>query len=195
MELFYLRAAERLFIVISGLVCIVVGYGLFRLSYTKAGRSDAELVAKGAGFELTLRHVWPGVFFAVFGMIILVVSIITQLKVPSSTGPDSASHGFIYQGGGLPPADSETRVRNAIFAIGEMLAVEPSGAAGNRPQRATAISRLATAQIDLVDVAYGQGSYDKFTEIASKSRTPAEFTALPEGDRQFFEDLRIGLQR
>lgn len=195
MELLYLRAAERLFIVISGLVCIVLGYGLFRLSYTKVGRSDAELVAKGAGFELTLRHVWPGVFFAAFGMIILATSTLTQLKVPSPTSLDNVSQGFMYQGSGRPPEDSETRAKSAISAIGEMLAVESSGAAGNSPQRVTAISRLATAQIELVDVAYGQGSYDKFNDIASKSRTPTEFTALPERDRQFFEDLRIALQR
>ena len=195
MELFFPRAAERLFIVISGLVCIVLGYCLFRLSYINVGKSDAELVAKGAGFELTLRHVWPGVFFAAFGMLILAISILTQLKTFSSTGHNNASPGFIYQGGGPPPADSKTRVQNAISAIGEMLAVQSLGAAGNSPQLATAISHLATAQIDLVDVAYGQGSYDKFTEIASKSRIPAEFTALSEGDKQFYEDLRIGLQR
>lgn len=194
MDIFYLRAAERLLVVISGLVCIVLGYGLFRLSYTNVGRSNAELVAKGAGFELTLRYVWPGVFFAAFGMIILGISTLTQLKA-SSTGLDNASQGFIYQGGGPPPADSKTRTINAIFAIGEMLAVEPSGTADNSPQRAMAISHLGTAQIDLVDVAYGQGSYDKFTEIASKSRTTAEFTTLPEADRHFFEDLRIALQR
>lgn len=195
MDLFYLRAAERLFIVISGLVCILIGYGLFRLSYTRVGKSNAELVAKGAGFELTLRSVWPGVIFATFGMIILVISVITQLKAQGPTDPDSASQGYIYQGGGTPPEDSKTRAMTAIFAIGELLAVEASGAEGNSDQRAMAISRLASAQIALVDVAYGQGSYDRFTEIASISRTPAEFKALPEADRQFFDDLKHSLQR
>ena len=195
MELFYLRAVERLFIVVSGLVCIVLGYALFRISYSKAGRSDAELVAKGAGFEVTLRHVWPGVFFAAFGMIVLVTSVLTQLKTPISAGPGGVGQGATYQGGGPPPSDSKTRAINAIAAIGHMLVVEPMSTAAGSPQRATVISRLATAQIDLVDVAYGQGSYEKFMDIASKAKTPKEFETLPLGERQFFEDLRTALQR
>lgn len=195
MDVFYLRAAERLFIVISGLVCIIIGYGLFRLSYTKMGESNAELVAKGAGFELTLRSIWPGVIFAAFGMIILAISMVTQLKAQSSTDPDSPNKIVLYQGGGTPPVDSKTRVKDAIFTIGELLALEASGAEGNNNKRATVISRLESAQISLVDVAYGQGSYDRFAEIASISRTSSEFSALPEDDRQFFEELRNLLQR
>ena len=195
MDVFYFRAAERLFIVISGLVCIIIGYGLFRLSYTKMGESNAELVAKGAGFELTLRSIWPGVIFAAFGMIILAISMVTQLKAQSSTDPDSPNKIVLYQGGGTPPKDSKTRVKDAIFTIGELLALEASGAEGNNNKRATVISRLESAQISLVDVAYGQGSYDRFAEIASISRTSSEFSALPEDDRQFFEELRNLLQR
>ena len=195
MEIFYLRTAERILIVVTGLICILLGYALFKIPYSRAGASNAELVAKGAGFEITLRHVWPGVFFAAFGMIVMVASILTQLKMPAQQlGADSSSQGVTYQGGGGPPADSKTRASNAIAAIGQMLTMEPASAASS-PQRATAIARLATAQIDLIDIAYGQGSYEKFTDISSKSKMPAEFLALPERDRQFFEDLRTALQR
>lgn len=194
MEFFYLRAAERILIVVTGLVCILLGYGLFKISYSSVGASNAELVAKGAGFEVALRHVWPGVFFAAFGMIVMVASILTQLRMPAQSGAESSGQWVTYQGGGTPPADSKARATNAIGAIGQMLAMEPASAASS-PQRATAISRLATAQIDLIDIAYGQGSYEKFTDIASKSKIPAEYSALPERDRQFFEDLRTALQR
>ena len=200
MELFYLRAAERLLIVFSGLICIVLGYGLFRLSYLKADApsvpTSAEMVAKGAGFELTLKHVWPGVFFAAFGMMILITSILTQLKSSASgSGGSDGSKQFTYQGGGSIPTDSKTRASSAIAAIGGVLAIEPPNVAASNPQRANAISRLGTAQIDLVDLAYGQGSYTRFTDIASKSQTPAKFDALSAEDKQFFEDLRTALQR
>lgn len=195
MELFYLRAAERLLIVVSGLICIILGYGLFRLSYARVERADTELVAKGAGFELTLRHVWPGVFFAAFGMVILVTSILTQLKTPGSASPVGSDQSYNYQGSGLPPEDSKIRAIGAISAIGTLLAIEPSSCKDNNPQRVTAISRLATAQIDLVDVAYGQGSYDKFTDIVSKSRNATEFATLSKRDKQFFEELRTTLLR
>ena len=195
MEFFYLRAAERMLIVITGLVCILLGYALFKISYSRGGAANAELVAKGAGFEIALRDVWPGVFFAAFGMIVMVASVLTQLKIPSGQLDAGLSgQGVTYQGGGAAPADSKTRAINAIAAIGQMLAIEPADAASS-PQRATIVARLATAQIDLIDIAYGQGSYEKFTEISSKSKIPAEFSALPERDRQFFEDLRTVLQR
>lgn len=199
MEIFYLRAAERLLIVFSGLICIVLGYGLFRLSYLKTdvsnNASKAEMVAKGAGFELTLRHVWPGVFFAAFGMMILITSILTQLKSSVQAVPDGAMQLSTYQGGGSIPTDSKTRAASAIAAIGGVLAIEPPGSAASSPQRMNVISRLTTAQIDLVDVAYGQGSYAKFTDIASKSQTPAKFGSLSVEDKQFFEDIRTALQR
>ena len=195
MELFYLRAAERILIVSTGLICILLGYALFKISYSRGGASGAELVAKGAGFEIALRHVWPGVFFAAFGMVVMVASILTQLKMPAQQpSSDFSTQGISYQGGGTPPADSKARASNAIAAIGQILAMEPISSASS-PQRATAITRLVTAQIGLIDIAYGQGSYEKFTEISSKSRVPAEFSALPEIDRQFFEDLRTALQR
>jgi hypothetical protein len=194
MEFVYFRAIERLFIVGSGLVCIVLGYGLFRLSYVHDGRSNAELVAKGGGFELTLKHVWPGVFFAAFGMIVLVASILTQLRVPAAVNPEPGQ-GVTYQGGGTPPPDSRLRAISAIAAIGQVLAAESGGVAASGLQRETSMARLATAQIDLVDVAYGQGSYEKFLDIASKSKVPHDYAALPDSDKQFFEDLRTALQK
>ena len=195
MEIFYLRAAERILIVISGLICIILGYGLFRLTYAAVDKSNSELVAKGGGFEVTLRNVWPGVFFAAFGMIILVAAILSQIKSVATTSPGGLSQSGVYQGGGLPAADSKTRASNAIAAIGAVLALGEFRTDVRSPESATAISRLGTAQIDLVDIAYGQGSYDKFTDIMSKSRMPAEFAALPLADKQFFEDIRTSLKR
>jgi hypothetical protein len=196
MEMFYLRAAERLLIVISGLVCIVLGYGLFRLTYAKVDRSNAELVAKGGGFEVTLRNVWPGVFFAAFGMIILVSAILTQIKSSVSADGSSGNASYVtYHGGTLQVEDTRTRAANAIASIGKILSLEASRTEIKSPEIMTAISRLGTAQIDLVDVAYGEGSYDKFTDITSKSRVPAEFATVPEKDKQFFEDLRTSLKR
>ena len=194
MEPYLLRGAERILIVISALVCIILGYGLFKISYSRAGGSNAEMTAKGVGFEITLRHVWPGVFFAAFGMIVLVTSVLTQLKIPgtSTAGPEAQVGS--YQGGGIPPPNSKVLTINAISAIGEMLAIEPLSAASD-PKRSAIVSRLATAQVNLVDVAYGQGSFDKFTDIASRAKNPADFAAASKQDREFYEDLRTTLQK
>lgn len=195
--LLYIRGAERLLIVISGLVSLVLGYGLFRLTYTRGAKSEAEMVAKGGGFELSMRNVWPGVFFAAFGMIILVASTLTKLSYPADAGaPAGAPMANVsYQGGGLPPEDSMPRATKAIVAIDAVLRQEAGSGAASSPQRQALLAQLSAAQEGLVDVAYGKGSLEKFHDIASKARTPDEFARVPEKDRVFYEDLRSVLQR
>lgn len=196
--LLYMRGAERLLIVFSGLVSLLLGYGLFRLSYTRGGRSVAEMTAKGGGFELSMKNVWPGVFFAAFGMIILVASVLTKLSAPGGPASASAEAGMglvTYQGGGLPPDDSRMRASKAIAAIDAVLAQEAGMDADKTPNRTAIMSNLATAQNGLVDVAYGRGSLDRFYDIASKAKIPSEFEKLSQQDRVFYEDLRSVLRR
>ena len=192
--LLYIRGAERILIVISGLVSLILGYGLFRLTYTRGGRSEAEMTARGGGFELSMKNVWPGVFFAAFGMIILVASVLTKVTVPNGPGVAAATNAPMasYQGGGLPPEDSKTRALKAITAMDAVLAQEGTN---TTPNRVAIMSALSAAQSGLIDVAYGQGSLDRFNDIASKAKVPAEFARVTEKDRLFYEDLRSVLQR
>ena len=185
--LLYIRGAERILIVISGLVSLLLGYGLFRLTYTRGGKSEAEMVARGAGFELSMKNVWPGVFFAAFGMIILVASVLTKVTQPTDAGMVTASvaGAVSYQGGGLLPEDSTTRALKAIIAMDAVLTQEAGNTANNTPQRTAVMTGLAVAQAGLVDLAYGKGGLDRFHDIESKAKVPAEFAKVSEKDRVF----------
>jgi hypothetical protein len=57
-------------------------------------------------------------------------------------------------------------------------------------QRKSNLSQLRDTQIDLIDIAYGQGSHNKFIEMRSKYDDEEEFAKYSKNDRQFFEDLR-----
>ncbi|HRB14881.1 MAG TPA: hypothetical protein PK224_03735 [Nitrospira sp.] len=192
MDIIYFRGAERLFIAFSGLTCIILGFALFRQTYSAVVSSPTEFAAKGGGFELTLRNVWPGVFFAAFGMIILVASVLTQIK---TQGTSMAEINTLYQSGGLPPSDTKSRAAVAIAAIGQVLDTENKQPPDIEIQRTKNLSQLKTAQLDLVDVAYGEGSYTKFLELSSRSTDPKGFGTLSEEDRRFFEDLKTALDR
>ncbi|WP_027716706.1 hypothetical protein [Desulfuromonas sp. TF] len=193
MEVFYLRAAERLLIVIAGLICIILGHSLFRLSYPNSKKAEGELSYKGAGFEVTLKNVWPGVFFASFGMIVLVTSVVIQLKMPN-IGDSPQQLGGSYQTGGLPPEDSQLRAKKAISVIGEFLAFEGVHELSSEFRYKAILTQLGNAQISLIDVAYGKGSYDKFLEITSMAKSSTEFAKVSEKDKQLYEDLRTVLQ-
>lgn len=76
------RGIERLGTVVFGGLSIYWGYRLFDRVTETAG----ELAAKGGGFNLNLKNVAPGVFFAVFGMAVLITSLSTQLVWTRSGG-------------------------------------------------------------------------------------------------------------
>lgn len=190
--LLYIRGAERLLVASSGLVSLVLGYGLFRLTYTRGARSEAEMVAKGGGFELSIKNAWPGVFFAAFGMVILVTSVLTQLKIPGDvTATDLSKRADITYGmGGAGLDNNATKARKAIIAINEILLMEVGSAASSTPQRDEHIAALAEAQVGLVDVVYGPGSFAHFNDITSRVKVPGEFEKMSKKDQVFFEDLR-----
>lgn len=83
-ELF--RGIERLIIVAFGGLSIYLGFRLFDRASVTAG----EMSAQAGSISLTLRKVWPGVFFAAFGMFILVISMLSRLERPSTARAPTA---------------------------------------------------------------------------------------------------------
>ena len=190
----YFRGIERLFIAVSGLTCVVLGFALFRQTYSNAASSGGDFSAKGGGFEISLRNAWPGVFFAAFGMIILVTAIVTQLStnIKGIDGEPKFTQ-LNYQTGGLPTEETRGRAIKAIFAMGEARATQGKQTPDANTQKVGNMLRMA--QIDLVDVAYGEGSYSKFLELASRAESKNSAATMSNEDRQFFEDLKTALGR
>ena len=79
MDLIIWRGLERLFAVIVAALCIYLGYLLFTKLPEKSD-SSGKVILPG-GISIYLSRVGPGVFFALFGSIIIIYSIITQLEI------------------------------------------------------------------------------------------------------------------
>ncbi|WP_070092798.1 hypothetical protein [Pseudomonas monteilii] len=68
----------RMLIVLGGILCIYLGYRLFHVVQTTQG----ELKAKhGEKFELTLKDMAPGTYFAVCGTAILAFSLLHKMDI------------------------------------------------------------------------------------------------------------------
>ncbi len=73
------RAAERLLIVAVGALCIYLGYRLFWSIQEFKNNSEGKVELPG-GISIHLSRVGPGVFFALFGALIVGTSTVTQLN-------------------------------------------------------------------------------------------------------------------
>ncbi len=73
----YFRGAERILIVICGLVCILLGYLLFKHNITHEQSAEWE----STPFSLKLSKVSPGTFFAILGAAVLCWSIFTTTEI------------------------------------------------------------------------------------------------------------------
>lgn len=173
------RGLERLLIVLFGGLSIYFGYRLFDRAIAAAG----ELSAKGAGYALTLKRVAPGVFFALFGMVVMVVAISVQLKQGQT---DS-----MYAQEVAPTIETpKESAKKALFAISEVLRL--SGSEQGKQFAATPGMTSALVQLDeyralLVDQAYGEGTFAKYQELRKDKQALANVTGPRRKD---FEELR-----
>ena len=82
------RSAERMLALIIGAFLIYLGYRLFVDVPKITEQSSGNIILPG--FEVTLTYVGPGVFFALFGAVVLWLSIRTQLQFSSQDTPVSS---------------------------------------------------------------------------------------------------------
>jgi len=109
------RQIERVLVVATGGVAIYLGFRLFYLVKQRQG----ELLMQGKEFKLSIGDVAPGVYFALFGSMILVVDLFS--KVEEYTG-SQAQIGTLTNG----PIDAATIYMSRGLVGG--------GAPGGQPQ-------------------------------------------------------------
>ena len=90
----------RLAIIVVGGISIVLGYRLFVQGIVSSGSGEqgASLDAKLAGHEISLRNAAPGAFFALFGVIVIGVMLL-------SSPPEVR-----LEQGSVPPTEAEQEV-------------------------------------------------------------------------------------
>jgi hypothetical protein len=74
----FLRGTERILIILVAALCIVLGYQLFRIVPT---HRDSEGKLTLGELSVTLAKVGPGVFFALFGAVVLYQSVQSALTI------------------------------------------------------------------------------------------------------------------
>ena len=88
-----LRSAERLLVVIAGAISIYLGYKLF-LAMPKRDASSGKIDLPG-GISIFVSRVGPGVFFSLFGSIVIALSLhfgvqFSDQRVAEATGSTEA---------------------------------------------------------------------------------------------------------
>jgi hypothetical protein len=78
---FYAIVIYRCIIALSGALAIYLGYRLFFVVLARQGELS---VKTGENYELKLRNVAPGVFFALFGAVILAASLAKDIKTETT---------------------------------------------------------------------------------------------------------------
>ena len=86
-----MRMVERLLGLLSGALCVVLGYRLF-INLPEKTDSSGKVVLPG-GVSIWLSRVGPGIFFALFGAAIVAYSFASTVRVTNeqSAGPSQAS--------------------------------------------------------------------------------------------------------
>ena len=101
MELFVLRLLERLIAVSMGGLAIYLGYRLFR-SVKVTGEGDATVKLPG-DVTVMVSRVGPGVFFALFGALVLGASLAFPVHYSQTEGPAGGA-GMSVELTGIGPA-------------------------------------------------------------------------------------------
>lgn len=81
MEVEIIRAFERLLIVAFGGTSIILGWHLFKIGVV----SPQSGIFSGKGFKFSLQKVGPGIFFSLFGTVVLSISLMHGLKTITKT--------------------------------------------------------------------------------------------------------------
>jgi hypothetical protein len=118
-EMLFLRAAERILVVIIGGIGVYLGYRLF-LSIPEQKEGEANLKFPG-GVSVYIARVGPGVFFALFGAAIVGLSLHKAIQFsedilvrqPQQTSDQDASFKRSFLGAGETVRSSDAQARDA----------------------------------------------------------------------------------
>jgi hypothetical protein len=103
-----MRMVERLLGLLSGALCVVLGYRLF-INLPEKTDSSGKVVLPG-GVSIWLSRVGPGIFFALFGAAIVAYSFASTVRVTNEQGAPS-------QASSDPPGTAVATRRQEIAAM------------------------------------------------------------------------------
>ena len=115
-----MRMVERLLGLLSGALCVVLGYRLF-INLPEKTDSSGKVVLPG-GVSIWLSRVGPGIFFALFGAAIVAYSFASTVRVTNEQSTCPRGHRPTHQATALAMRRQEIAAmspRAAQAAAGE----------------------------------------------------------------------------
>lgn len=206
------RGVERLITVIFGGLSIYWGFRLFDRVYQTSG----ELEAKGASFSINLRKVGPGVFFALFGMAIMVSSLTAKLDTtqsrttsaaqttsspvaassPASSAPGSAAlvsdaMRTMYGQGGIM-SGRETRLTDAVNTVKASAAYMRRSKQPDEAERGLLVSQLVSTKELLIEELIRPEGVQAFKDLRSRiQKDPGIYKSLSAEAKAAYDRVRI----
>jgi hypothetical protein len=104
-----LRMGERILAVIIGGICIFLGYRLF-LCIPEQRKGEANIGLPG-GVSIFITRVGPGVFFALFGTIIVAISFFKNIVVDGNIMSAANTEQHSFAGMGTSDQSTDQKVR------------------------------------------------------------------------------------
>lgn len=196
-ELAWIRGAERLLIVGFGGMSIFLGYRLFFVAAAGRGALDASI----KDWKLSTRNLAPGIFFSLFGMVVLSLALSNALAIdrtlPGAFNENSATSASArrvrYLDQPLPKTsrDKATELAFALLQVESFLSTD-----GQTPDIFSLKPlgpRIASARHSIVESALGAGSLDWYErtsrDIAADSSAFGRLTEREKGDFQWLKSV------
>jgi hypothetical protein len=161
---------ERLFVCCGGLLSMWLGFKLFSITVTDL--SKAEL--SGHGLKFKAERIGPGVFFALFGAVLLLVSIVNPMSIKrEDLGPidkadavrqPDATRSTAFRGAVPEPSAGVPAGLRAVNTLIQEFRSQPADASSlsgaGYTQAKAAVELLIAVQREYVDTRYGKGTFD-----------------------------------
>jgi hypothetical protein len=137
--LLLMRMVERLFGVLAGGLCVVLGYQLF-IKLPEKADSSGKVILPG-GVSIWLSRVGPGIFFALFGVAIVAYSFASAVRV---TDEQTAARPSMRASAGATTRAVVASSRREISAMSDR-----SGARTTREEREEQLTYLRLTMANL----------------------------------------------
>lgn len=193
-ELAWIRGAERLLIVAFGGMSIYLGYRLFFVAATSRGALDASV----KDWKLSTRNLAPGIFFSLFGMVVLSSALSNTLAIkqaqPGALNEDKVASTearevlYIDRPPPKTPRDKATELAFALIQVETFLSTD--GKTPDFHSLKPLAPKIASARHSVVESALGAGSLDWYEKTAQAvASDPTAFGKLTEHEKGNFQWL------
>lgn len=205
MKSLLMRSIERYLALCIGAFSIYLGYSLFiKLAEFSEALSKSEGKFEVAGIKIGLSHVGPGIFFALFGAVVVWLAVRMQMsyvrrEVPDATGeiaenpqidqsgtlnPSGASVAFTYLGATEKVADHEAIEAARGRLLRDFRAIDKVSNTLSKAKKDTPVSMSQDDRMDFIISVPRIKEALMFTVWDSDWGDYAEFSAWLRGNRK-----------